>query len=263
MEWWKLFSGTFILIFLAELGDKTQLAAMAKTADSPEISTAKWVVFLGASAALVASTFIAVFMGHLLKSIVPDERYIRLAAAILFLVFGFSILYETYSSFRSGDAAPALAAAAEPKGGRTTSDSGMSVVGGLALRAAMDFETLSQNRYITLAEQASPELSAVLLDLAKEEESHLAHLCDLTTEERCDKVWRATPEVRESGISGRNFTASVADRQTLHELIRHEEATASFYRGLAGRTLIPSVRSVLLHLAVEEELHAEKLRRFV
>ncbi len=101
MDLWKLFGGTFILIFLAELGDKTQLAAMAKTADSPDNIMAKWVVFLAASLALVASTFIAVFLGHLLKAVVPDERYIKIAAGALFLIFGFSILYETIGSFRA------------------------------------------------------------------------------------------------------------------------------------------------------------------
>lgn len=256
MEWWKLFSGTFILIFLAELGDKTQLAALAKTADSPDSSMAKWIVFLGASAALVASTFIAVFLGHVLKSIVPDERYIKLAAAILFLVFGFSILYETYSSLRKKPVAetrPSVAAAGVEVG----------MVGGLALRAAMDFEVLSRDRYRKLADEASPELSAVLLDLAKEEESHLTHLRELTEEEKSDDVWRKAAAASGSGVSGRSLVVSVADRRTLNNLLQHEEGTAAFYRDLAGRTLIPSVRSVLLHLAAEEEGHASKLREFV
>ena len=100
MDWWKLFSGTFVLIFLAELGDKTQLAAMAKTADSPDNSMAKWVVFRAASGALVASTFIAVFLGHILKAVVPDARYIKIAAALLFIIVGFSILYDTLMSYR-------------------------------------------------------------------------------------------------------------------------------------------------------------------
>lgn len=263
MEWWKLFSGTFILIFLAELGDKTQLAALAKTADSPDSSMAKWIVFLGASAALVASTFIAVFLGHVLKSIVPDERYIRLAAAILFLVFGFSILYETYSSLRQQKTAPVETGVAEP--GRKTvmaAGSDVGVVGGLALRAVMDFEALSRDRYRKLAKQASPELAAVLLDLAREEESHLAHLRELNEEEQGDKVWERVAAANGSGISGRSFVASVADRKTLNDLIYHEEGTAALYRDLAGRTFIPSVRSVLLHLAAEEEGHAQKLREF-
>jgi Predicted membrane protein len=113
MDWWKLFGGTFILIFLAELGDKTQLAAMARAADGPDGVSAKWVVFLAASAALVFSTLIAVFFGGVLRSLVPDERYIKIAAGILFLVFGALILMGVARSYMNeGKAAPPEAAPA-------------------------------------------------------------------------------------------------------------------------------------------------------
>ncbi len=45
-------------------------------------------------------------------------------------------------------------------------------------------------------------------------------------------------------------------------LIEHEEATSLFYRSLAKKTLIPSVRNILAHLAEEEEGHAKRLRDF-
>ncbi len=250
MDWWKLFSGTFVLIFLAELGDKTQLAALAKTADAPDSSMAKWVVFVGASAALVFSTFIAVFLGHILKAIVPDERYIRLAAAILFLIFGASILWEVVSSFRGGSVAQ-TASAGEKVG----------VIGGIALSAAMDLEGAAGERYRTLAESASPELASVLKDLAGEEDSHLVHLREFNAKEREDSVWRSgeTPDIAGAKASVRS---SPGDQAMVRRLIEHEESTALFYRSLAGKTVIPSVRNVLAHLAEEEEGHAKRLREF-
>ncbi len=265
MEWWKLFSGTFVLIFLAELGDKTQLAAMAKTADSPGNSMAKWVVFLGASLALVASTFIAVFLGHFLKSLVPDERYIRLAAAILFLVFGLSILYEVYSSFRKDREAPAASAPAASAtvtsgatAGTNVAGAGPGLVGGLALRAAMDFESLSVDRYRRLAANAPADLAALLLDLAREEEGHLARLRRIPEELYDASHWDGSA-CRIDRPTVQSVRADPKSRQVLDDLIAHENAAADFYQNLAERTLIPSVRSALIGLADEERGHAKRL----
>lgn len=252
MEWWKLFSGTFILIFLAELGDKTQLAAMAKTADSPDSSSAKWVVFLAASLALATSTFIAVFLGHVLKALVPDERYIKLAAGALFLIFGFTILYETAKSYR-------VAPAPAPEVPVSETEAGHGLAGELALRAALDFEELSVRRYQAVAERAGPELRSLLCSIADEEADHLRRLRGLSSCELRDAVRGAG--VRGTGASGRTiFTADSADAKVLGELIAQEEATAAFYRDLSDRALIGSVKAVLRKLADEETGHARRLR---
>ncbi len=255
MDWWKLFGGTFVLIFLAELGDKTQLAAMAKTADSPDNSMAKWVVFAGASFALVASTFIAVFLGHILKAVVPDERYIKIAAAALFLIFGFSILYETLSSFRTPEAGAAeSAAAAAVSGGEH------SLAGDLALGAALNFESAAMQRYQRAAEGASPKLAGLLRELAAEEEEHLRFLRNLPAEQKGDEVWESRISPAGTGISGRQPGLPEDDAAVVAALVGNEEATAAFYRELADRTLIPSVRGVLSRLAGEEDDHAKRLR---
>lgn len=250
MDWWRLFSGTFVLIFLAELGDKTQLAALAKTADSPDSSWSKWVVFLAASLALTFSTFIAVFLGHILKRVIPDERYIRLAAAVLFLIFGFMILYEVFRSFRAEGKTVARAPVVQAEA--------TGLAGGLALRAAIDFESMSMERYRKVAAVSGPELAEVLLDIAKEEESHLNRLRGLPDEARADAVWDREVPTR-TAISGRNLPAG--DIRVLERLIDHEDASAAFYADLAARTLIPSVRTVLSRLADEELSHAERLRQ--
>jgi putative Ca2+/H+ antiporter (TMEM165/GDT1 family) len=80
---WKVVASTFGLIFLAELGDKTQLAAMTMAAESESPIA----VFLGAVAALAVVTLIAVGVGGALIKVVP-ARYIRMGAGALFIALG-------------------------------------------------------------------------------------------------------------------------------------------------------------------------------
>ena len=65
----SLFWTTFATVFLAEVGDKTQLAAMTATVRSGQI----WTVFLAASAALVCATAIGVALGGVLFKYIPEE----------------------------------------------------------------------------------------------------------------------------------------------------------------------------------------------
>lgn len=74
---------TFSLIFLAELGDKTQFAALCLAADSKSLLA----VFLGASLALVTSAFLAVLLGAFLARCFPPY-IIKTVAGILFIVMG-------------------------------------------------------------------------------------------------------------------------------------------------------------------------------
>lgn len=82
-----VFLSTFGLIFLAELGDKTQLAAMALATRHP------WKpVFLGAAAAFVVLNLAAVGVGKLLFLVLP-LHWIQFASAALFLFFGVATLW--------------------------------------------------------------------------------------------------------------------------------------------------------------------------
>ena len=89
----RSFLTTFGLVFLAELGDKTQLATMSMAATGGQ----KWLVFTAAALALVLSSLIAVLVGDLLRSRV-DPVPVQRCAAGLFLVLGGLMMV---SSFRA------------------------------------------------------------------------------------------------------------------------------------------------------------------
>jgi putative Ca2+/H+ antiporter (TMEM165/GDT1 family) len=78
---------TFGIIFLAEMGDKTQLAAMTMAADSKK----PWAVFLGASLALVAVSGLGVLVGSLVGDYLPVV-WVKRVAAVAFIVIGVSML---------------------------------------------------------------------------------------------------------------------------------------------------------------------------
>ncbi|PLX46053.1 MAG: hypothetical protein C0609_01570 [Deltaproteobacteria bacterium] len=78
----SVFWGVFGLIFLAELGDKTQLAtvSLAATVKAPAG------VFLGATLALWAVSILGIFFGATIMRRVP-ERIMKRVAGIIFLLF--------------------------------------------------------------------------------------------------------------------------------------------------------------------------------
>ncbi len=89
---WKLIGTTFLAVFVAELGDKTQLAALSFSASG----SSRWSVFFGASLALVASTAIAVAAGESLTRVI-SPRTLQRAAGVLFLLLGCWALWSTRS----------------------------------------------------------------------------------------------------------------------------------------------------------------------
>lgn len=88
MDWSALLS-TFGLVFVAELGDKTQLAVVTQTCKHRK----PWAVFLGASTALIAVTALGAIGGQILGQFIP-ERVLRIVAALAFVVMGGLIIRE-------------------------------------------------------------------------------------------------------------------------------------------------------------------------
>ncbi|MCL1893059.1 MAG: TMEM165/GDT1 family protein [Holophagaceae bacterium] len=79
----SVFWTTFVAVFVAELGDKTQLAAMAATAKSGEL----WTVFLAASLALILATLLGVLVGGTLFKYIPPHT-IKYIAGGSFIAVG-------------------------------------------------------------------------------------------------------------------------------------------------------------------------------
>ena len=90
---WKLIGTTFAAVFIAELGDKTQLATLSFAASG----SSRWSVFIGSAAALVASSAIAVVVGEGLTRVI-SPRTLQRAAGVLFLVIGAWVIYSTRGS---------------------------------------------------------------------------------------------------------------------------------------------------------------------
>ena len=84
---WRVMLTTFGVIFLAEMGDKTQLAAMTMAADTKK----PWAVFVGASIALAAVSLLGVLVGSFLGDYVP-VLWVKRVAATAFIVIGVLML---------------------------------------------------------------------------------------------------------------------------------------------------------------------------
>ena len=85
---WSAFWTTFSVLFLAEMGDKTQLAAISLSAQTRSPLS----VFLGASLALSLVSLIGVALGTLLGQYLPAEL-LHKVAAIAFIVIGVLMLW--------------------------------------------------------------------------------------------------------------------------------------------------------------------------
>jgi putative Ca2+/H+ antiporter (TMEM165/GDT1 family) len=81
---WKVFLTVFGTVFLAELGDKTQLATVLFASRT---ATSLWIIFVAASAALVLTSAIGVAAGALVSQYL-NPRYLSYAAGIGFIAIG-------------------------------------------------------------------------------------------------------------------------------------------------------------------------------
>ena len=84
---WKLLLSTFGAIFVAELGDKTQLATLSLSSGS----SSRWTIFAGAALALVCTSALGVLGGDIVARFVSPV-WIRRLAGVLFIAMGLQYL---------------------------------------------------------------------------------------------------------------------------------------------------------------------------
>jgi len=89
----SLLLSTFITIFIAELGDKTQLATltMSGTTNKP------LAVFLGSSTALVLASLVGALAGGSISNFVP-EIILKSIASVTFFILGIRLLLNSFTS---------------------------------------------------------------------------------------------------------------------------------------------------------------------
>lgn len=86
----KIFIASFITIFLAELGDKTQIATLLFAANKDH---SKLTVFLGAASALILTSALGVLLGSTLSTLI-DEKTLKIIGGVGFLLVGIWTIFS-------------------------------------------------------------------------------------------------------------------------------------------------------------------------
>jgi putative Ca2+/H+ antiporter (TMEM165/GDT1 family) len=82
-----VFGTTFLTIFLAEIGDKTQLSTLLMSAESHE----PWMVFIGSAIALITTSLLGVLVGSVVASKLSPKT-IEVAAGVMLLVISLMLI---------------------------------------------------------------------------------------------------------------------------------------------------------------------------
>jgi putative Ca2+/H+ antiporter (TMEM165/GDT1 family) len=86
-SFWAVFSSTFLTIFLAEMGDKTQLVTLLMSAESQS----PWIVFVGAAIALISTSLLGVLIGYWLAKKLSPKTLDLTVAILLLLITGWLV----------------------------------------------------------------------------------------------------------------------------------------------------------------------------
>jgi putative Ca2+/H+ antiporter (TMEM165/GDT1 family) len=95
---WKVMATVFASVFLAELGDKTQLAVFCFSA----AQKSKLAIFLGASLALILTSLLAVILGCTISHFVKEVGLIHRLAGVVFIVIGLFMVFGKLSKLFEG-----------------------------------------------------------------------------------------------------------------------------------------------------------------
>lgn len=90
---WHLLGLSFITVFLSELGDKSQVAAIALGGNTKFPRA----VFLGTAAALLVASCLGVVLGEGTAQLLP-ARWVKIAAAVGFAIMAARLLLQRRES---------------------------------------------------------------------------------------------------------------------------------------------------------------------
>jgi hypothetical protein len=235
---WKILFGSFCFIFLAELGDKTQLTALAFTAQSQK----PWSVFVGTSLALICSTALAVACGGLLSKVLPP-KYLELGAGVMFVVVGLILLVNM-----------ARKAPVEKEPEETVHEPNM--VSRFVQQQAVPFETELAEFAAEQAERTEiPHLREQLLAVAEAHRQHGRSLEGIPCHEG-DELPLGVERIQ-AAVAQAESELGESDPVAL--VIRKQEAAAEFYIALASLVKIHAARDTLRDLAAEEIALSQRL----
>ena len=88
----SLLLSTFLTVFIAELGDKTQLATLTISGTSNR----PLAVFLGSSSALIFASLLGALTGGSISSFIP-EFYLKGIASLTFLIIGTNLFINSFT----------------------------------------------------------------------------------------------------------------------------------------------------------------------
>lgn len=248
---WKTLLLSFSIVFLAELGDKTQLTALTLTTSR---GGGAWAVFIGASLALVCTTALAVLCGSLLTRFLP-ERLLHLGSAVLFIIIGVALLANM--AWRNGQ----VAAKTEADGATAVQPEASSVkpslLKSLIIRQATAYErdlVADIDRQLqSMPPGPSQELLRQLAAAHRQHGQDIAAMADMTPTDG-----NHAGEIH--GMLEKLQACSCSDaHEPMQNIIRRQEAAAEFYVALAQIVDLHEVRDLLRRLAAHELSLAEKL----
>ena len=90
----SIFITTFSTIFIAELGDKTQIATLMLSAESGK----PIIVFLGSSLALISSSVVGVLIGKWLSKKISPSKFALFTGALMIIISVF-LAYDTFKIY--------------------------------------------------------------------------------------------------------------------------------------------------------------------
>ena len=90
----SIFIATFTTIFIAELGDKTQVATLMLSAESGK----PIIVFIGSSLALISSSIVGVLIGKWLSKKISPNKF-ALSTGGLMIIISLFLAYDTFKNY--------------------------------------------------------------------------------------------------------------------------------------------------------------------